>query len=370
MKNGNEIQLADYEVAEPQEINLRDYWDRLLRRKGTVLAVTLGVFILGAFWTFIQKPVYTAKSQLLIEKEPNILSFEQVLQIESMRDDFYQTQYRLLSGRGLADTVIERLKLYENAEFVGRPEKRKKPVDPTDHVFREGLIDEFLDRLSVRPVRLTRLVDVSFAARDPKLAADVVNELSAAFIDLNINIKYAATEQATTFLSEQIKGLQTEIEQKEKRAPGPRSRRQHRRPERHGDDGHRPAEPAQQGLHRGPGRTVPEGGDLERTEERRSRLRARGHQQPAHPKVARGIRPAQAGIPEDGGALPAGLSRASEDEGGAGIGPDISRGRDPEPGQGGLLGVSDRPQPGAVARGRVQRAEERSLQDELERGAL
>ena len=220
MKNGNEIQLADYEVAEAQEINLRDYWERLLRRKGTVLAVTLGVFILGAFWTFIQRPVYTAKSQLLIEKEPNILSFEQVLQIESMRDDFYQTQYKLLSGRGLADTVVERLKLYENPEFVGKPEKRKKPIDPTDHVFREGLIDGFLARLTVKPVRLTRLVDVSFDARDPKLAADCVNDLAAAFIDLNINMKYAATEQATTFLTGQIKGLQSEIEQKEAQLQG------------------------------------------------------------------------------------------------------------------------------------------------------
>lgn len=220
MKNGNEIQIADYEVSEPQEINLRDYWDRLMRRKGTVLAVTLGVFVLGAFWTFIQKPVYTAKSQLLIEKEPNILSFEQVLQIESMRDDFYQTQYRLLSGRGLADTVVERLKLYGNPEFVGKPETRTKPVDPADHVFREGLIDEFLTRLTVKPVRLTRLVDVSFEARDPKLAADCVNELAAAFIDLNINMKYAATEQATTFLTEQIKGLQAEIERKSKELQG------------------------------------------------------------------------------------------------------------------------------------------------------
>src|SRR4030043_449940 len=122
MKKNNEIQIADYEVGEQQEINLRDYWERLLRRKGTVLSVALGVFILGAFWTFIQKPVYTAKSTLLLEEEPNILSFEQVLQIESMRDDFYQTQYRLLSGRGLADTVVERLKLYENSEFVGKPE--------------------------------------------------------------------------------------------------------------------------------------------------------------------------------------------------------------------------------------------------------
>ena len=144
MKNGNEIQLADYEVAEAQEINLRDYWDRIWRRRTTVLVVALAVFVLGTFWTFIQKPVYTAKSQLLIEKEPNILSFDQVLQIDSMRDDFYQTQYKLLSGRGLADTVIERLKLYENPEFVGKPKQGKKPIDPTDHVFREGLIDGFL----------------------------------------------------------------------------------------------------------------------------------------------------------------------------------------------------------------------------------
>ena len=219
MKNGNEIQIADYEVAEGQEINLREYWEKIRKRKGTVLSVALGVFVLGAFWTFIQRPVYTAKSQLLIEKEPNILSFDQVLQIDSMRDDFYQTQYKLLSGRGLADTVVDRLKLYENAEFAGKP-KKGKPVDPTDNVFREELIDSFLKRLSVKPVRLTRLVEVNFSARDPELAADCVNDLAAAFIDLNINMKYAATEQATTFLSEQIKGLQSEIEQKGKQLQG------------------------------------------------------------------------------------------------------------------------------------------------------
>jgi succinoglycan biosynthesis transport protein ExoP len=220
MRNGNEIQIADYELAEGQEINLREYWDRIWRRRRTVLAVTLGVFVLGAFWTFIQRPVYTAKTQLLIEKEPNILSFDQVLQIEAMRDDFYQTQYKLLSGRGLADTVIERLKLYGNPEFVGRPRAGKKPVDPSDHVFREKLIDSFAGRLAVRPVRLTRLVDVSFDARDPKLAADIVNDLAAAFIDLNIDMKYAATEQATTFLADQIKTLQAEIQQKENELQG------------------------------------------------------------------------------------------------------------------------------------------------------
>ncbi len=132
MNSGREIQIADYELAESPEINLKDYWDKLKRRKGTILSVTLAVFVLGAFWTFIQKPVYTAKSTILIEKEPNILSFEQVLQVESMRDDFYQTQYKLLESRSLAESVVDKLKLWGNEEFVGRPDARRKPVDPAE----------------------------------------------------------------------------------------------------------------------------------------------------------------------------------------------------------------------------------------------
>jgi len=215
-----EIPVSEYEFGPRQEINLREYWEKIRRRKGTVLSVAAVVFVLTAFWTFVQRPVYTAKGTLLIEKEPNILSFDQVFQIETMRDDFYQTQYRLLSGRTLADDVISRLRLYANEEFVGKPDKRKKLPDPNDHVFRENLIDNFSRRLQVKPVRLTRLVEVSFDAKDPTLAADCVNELSSAFIDLNINMKYAATEQATEFLGSQIKTLQAEIEQKAKELQG------------------------------------------------------------------------------------------------------------------------------------------------------
>jgi capsular exopolysaccharide synthesis family protein len=216
MRNGNEIQVADYEVAQAPEIDLREYWEKLKRRKGTVLSVTAAVLALTAFWTFIQKPVYTAKSTVLIEKEPNILSFEQVFQVETMRDDFFQTQYRLLQSRSLAEAVVDKLRLWESEEFSGKPEARKKPVDPQDHVFRESLIDGFLDRLQVRPVRMTRLVELNFDAHDPRLAADCANALVEAFVDLNVNMKYAATEQASQFLSEQIDGLQKDIAAKSK----------------------------------------------------------------------------------------------------------------------------------------------------------
>ena len=78
----HELQVSDYEFGPQQEINLKDYWEKIRRRKGTVLTFAAVVFVLTAFWTFVQRPVYTAKGTLLIEKEPNILSFEQVFQIE------------------------------------------------------------------------------------------------------------------------------------------------------------------------------------------------------------------------------------------------------------------------------------------------
>lgn len=216
MRNGKDIQIADYELADSPEINLKEYWDKLKRRKGTVLSFTLAVFAIGAFWTFIQRPVYTAKSTILIEKELNILSFEQVFQVESLRDDFYQTQYKLLESRTLAESVVDKLKLWESEEFMGRFGSGRKPVDPHDSVFRDSLVNEFMRRLDIKPVRTTRLVDVSFGAHDPKTAAECANSLVDAFIEFNINMKYAATEQASEFLSEQIKSLQSDIETKEK----------------------------------------------------------------------------------------------------------------------------------------------------------
>jgi len=216
MRNGKEIQLSDYELSESPEINLKEYWDRLKRRKGTVISVTLAVFALGAFWTFIQKPVYTAESTILIEKEPNILSFDQVFQVESMRDDFYQTQYRLLESRTLAESVVDELELWKKEEFVGRKKSADKSANPDDHAFMDSLVKDFLGRLDVKPVRMTRLVEVSFNARDPRLAADCANSLVDSFIDFNINMKYAATEQASQFLSDQIKTLQADIEAKDK----------------------------------------------------------------------------------------------------------------------------------------------------------
>jgi capsular exopolysaccharide synthesis family protein len=205
-----------YDKPEKEEINLWDYWAVILKRKWTIITFAFTMLAMVTLFSFIIRPTYNAKGILLIEKEPNILTFEEIFKIESYMDDYYQTQFKLLRSESLAENVIERLKLYEDEKFVGKLSTKEKSVDESDSAFRSRLVAKLLGRLNVKPIRQTRLVEVHFKDRDPKFAANVVNALFDSFIDMNIELRYETTEQATEFLTNQITSLRSEIEGKER----------------------------------------------------------------------------------------------------------------------------------------------------------
>jgi capsular exopolysaccharide synthesis family protein len=199
------------------ETSLQDLLAVVLKRKWIVISFALVVIVTVTIASFLQKPSYTAIGTILIEKEPNILSFQEIYQIETFNSDYYQTQYKILESRTLAGNTIEQIKLYENEKFIGKPKKGRAFSDKSSSAFREELIDTFLDRLSVKPIPQTRLVEVSFRDHEPKFAADILNAFLDAYIDMNIRKKYQATEQATEFLAKQIASVNAEIEEKEKK---------------------------------------------------------------------------------------------------------------------------------------------------------
>ncbi len=195
---------------EAPAFDLKEYWDVLLKRKWTVLLFAFPVVFVVTLVSFLVTPTYTAVGTLLIEKEPNILTFEQVFQLESFNDDYFQTQYKLLQSRSLADKVIDSQKLNENPRFVGKLDRWAGP-GTSDPVFRSKLAEEFMNRMEVKPLRQTRLVEVGFRDRDPKFAAQIVNSLFDEFVNMHIEMKYEAAAQASEFLAGQIAGLGAEI---------------------------------------------------------------------------------------------------------------------------------------------------------------
>lgn len=197
-------------------LNLQDLWTVVLKRKWIVISFALVVVAAVTIASFLQKPTYTSNGMLLIEEEPNILTFEKIYQMNTYTTDYYETQYKILTSRTLAKNTIEQLKLNENEKFAGKLKKKSTRSDQPDSIFMEKLIDLLLKRIIVRPVT-NRLVEVSFKDENPKFAAQALDTLLDAFIDMNIQKKFLATEQATEFLAKQIANVNAEIEGKEKK---------------------------------------------------------------------------------------------------------------------------------------------------------
>jgi polysaccharide biosynthesis transport protein len=205
---------------------LRAYWRILRNRRWTVLSALAVVFTVGTIFTVRQKPVYHAASMLEIEQEnSNLITVQQLFQVQDVTDDYLNTQYKILQSDTLARDVIQELHIDQLKEF--NPPKTTWPwelkkqgssaaADPASGAaHKQAVLAEFKDRLNISPIPQSRLVTVAFDSQNPKLAADVVNALVADYIQQNLEAHWQASQQASTWLSQQLDGLKMNLEKSE-----------------------------------------------------------------------------------------------------------------------------------------------------------
>ncbi len=235
----DEHRLAVFEGGIPPQrleddddsVNLRDYWQVLVRRRWTVIYFFLFVVAAAVVATFLMTPVYRSTLVMQIEREAaKVVEFQDVTPDESGSDarDFYQTQYQLLQSRALANRVIGELDLAANPAFMeadgrsiigalvngiaggssddGGGDGRGRAPD---------LEQRFLANLTVEPVRNSRLVRLHFDSTDPALAAKVVNSLAKNFINTTLERRFDASSYAKNFLAERIKQVRANLEDSE-----------------------------------------------------------------------------------------------------------------------------------------------------------
>ena len=229
-----------YGVAPIGEPHLLDYGRIIYRRRHLALTAFVVVVLATAVYTFTATPIYEGRVQLLIEADtPKVVNFTEVINEAQSRQDYYQTQYRLLQSRSLAKLTIDKLKLWHHEEFGGAPEVKgpgllagvfagvsgwfssaeaaeaAEPPLPTETEEQQPVINTFLAKLNVAPIRNSRLVDVSYRSTDPKIAAQVANALADSYINQNLDYRFTSTKEATSFLSEQIAEQRKRVEESE-----------------------------------------------------------------------------------------------------------------------------------------------------------
>ena len=184
---------------------------RVLRKHRWFLGLVIGAVSLAtAAAALSMRDAYRPTARL--EIDPVGSGITTLHEIESVRgegdQEYLETQIQILQSDGLAMRVIRALHLDQDREFAagqqngGKTKSLSAAETPATTTKAEGFLGDQLElattttaeaaalqafhqKLSVNPVRGSRLVEVSFSSRDAKRAQGVTNALVTQFIDQN-----------------------------------------------------------------------------------------------------------------------------------------------------------------------------------------
>ena len=206
----------------PREPRLGDYLLILRKHKWLILSFVLAVVTIVTVTTVRMQPVYEATARIEIDREnTNLTNFTNSENgggeddADDM-DNYIETQSKILMSDTVALETIRSVGLQNDPEFGGQP--GKPAMDDSSGLANQpepAVLGAFLGNLSVTRVPNSRLLDVTFSANDPQLAARVVNAQINNFIEQNFKSKYDATTQASTWLASQLDEMKVKVEDSE-----------------------------------------------------------------------------------------------------------------------------------------------------------
>lgn len=205
----------------PREPHLLDYLLILRKHQWLIMTFLLTVVTLVSIATFKMKPVYEATARIEIDPDtPSVLPFQGV-GMDSVFEDmenYIETQSKVLQSDTLALRTIRSTRLADEPAFGGKPGDTMllPKISSSDApVVRPGILAEFVGSLSVRRVPASRLLDVTFEATNPELAARVLNAHLENFKKQSFESHYEAANQASTFLTGELDDLKGKVETSE-----------------------------------------------------------------------------------------------------------------------------------------------------------
>ncbi|MCP3732911.1 polysaccharide biosynthesis tyrosine autokinase [Sphingomonas sp. MG17] len=218
INSGGAVALSGYQPY-PQGVGMplvRHYVQAALRWRWVIIGITVACLLIGLVGTLLMTPKYTAVATVEIARDASkVTDFQGVERETSAFDqEFYQTQYGLLRSRALAERIAVQLRLLDDPKFfelfkvasdapafrlvngrypaTGRSERQRVAG---------GIL---LGNVSVKPTRLSRLVEIGFTSADPAFSARVANAWADNFITTNLERKVQATSYGRNLLQRQL----------------------------------------------------------------------------------------------------------------------------------------------------------------------
>lgn len=202
------------EGPKKEELTL-SFWLRLLWRRKWVLILFLSAGVLAS-WLYTKSltPRYRAAAQVVIElSAPQYLAqgSTEVLRLGTGNtwntSEFFETQYRIIRSRSVAQVVIEKLNLENNYDFLGLSQIK-------DEALRQELFERadaskrLIERIKVHALANSHVVLIEVEDTDAERAAQIANALAEAYEAQNVGRKVSAAQAAVTWLRGQALSLE------------------------------------------------------------------------------------------------------------------------------------------------------------------
>jgi polysaccharide biosynthesis transport protein len=193
-------------------VNFQQFIRVLWARKWLALLVLLITVGVTAGVSRALPKFYTAHASILVDFK-GADPVTGVLPPYQMMPAFLATQVDVISSHRVALHVVDMLRLAE------MPAARAQFVEATkgQGELRDWLADQLLKRLEVRPARESSVVQISYAAQDPKFAAIIVNTIAEAYVKITLDLKVEPARHNASWFDEQIKSLRDNLEQAQAR---------------------------------------------------------------------------------------------------------------------------------------------------------
>jgi len=194
---------------------------RIIRSNWRIASIfAASVVVSVTIFSLLMTPVYEPVARIRIDPpRAEGPSDHEAPMSEAAEQNYVDTETEILKTDGLAIEAIQTLHLDNNPEFV-RGSRLGRLIGWLSRFGREqsftnpeaAALRSFHERLSVKRVRDSHLVEISFASRDPKLAADVTNLAANLFIDRDYRNRYRAMMAASAWHSHELEDLRQKIE--------------------------------------------------------------------------------------------------------------------------------------------------------------
>ncbi|SLN74181.1 Tyrosine-protein kinase wzc [Roseivivax jejudonensis] len=233
-------------AQEDDEIDLLEIAGTLWRGKWIIAGCAAVAALIGGYQAFVvAEPKYAATTSLALQlRNEQVVDIESVVSGVSTEDSSINTELEVIRSRSLIEELVSTLDLTNDPEFnsalrpepdfairpiigsvvgavrglVGDDAAAPTTTAPTGETISEEertlnrTVNAVRSAVSATNQRNTYVFNVRAQTGDPMKSARIANTLSELYIQNQIDVKFQATENAVTWLSERVVDLEGELE--------------------------------------------------------------------------------------------------------------------------------------------------------------